>query len=102
NLRSPQEQIILAPSLARVDMEMTQLTQENTDFATRDRYHGSSICTVDPKLNMLVELVVFCQKLKTCLHTVIWTMEIFILVWNTKPNQSNFWPGSGLCSMDPI
>ncbi|KAM9696369.1 solute carrier family 12 member 8 isoform 3-T4 [Dama dama] len=43
SLRSPQEQIILAPSLTRVDMEMTQLTQENTDFATRDRYHHSSL-----------------------------------------------------------
>ncbi|XP_007182843.1 solute carrier family 12 member 8 isoform X2 [Balaenoptera acutorostrata] len=43
NLRSPREQIILAPSLARVDMEMTQLTQENADFATRDRYHHSSL-----------------------------------------------------------
>ncbi|XP_036208826.1 solute carrier family 12 member 8 [Myotis myotis] len=42
SLRSPQEQIILAPALARVDMEMTQLTQENADFATRDRYHHSS------------------------------------------------------------
>lgn len=42
SLRSPQEQIILAPSLVRVDMEMTQLTQENADFATRDRYHQSS------------------------------------------------------------
>ncbi|KAM9088426.1 solute carrier family 12 member 8 isoform 1-T1 [Megaptera novaeangliae] len=43
NQRSPREQIILAPSLARVDMEMTQLTQENADFATRDRYHHSSL-----------------------------------------------------------
>uniref|UniRef100_A0A8C3YT34 Solute carrier family 12 member 8 n=1 Tax=Catagonus wagneri TaxID=51154 RepID=A0A8C3YT34_9CETA len=43
SLRPPQEQIILAPSLARVDMEMTQLTQENADFATRDRYHRSSL-----------------------------------------------------------
>uniref|UniRef100_A0A2K6MJU8 Solute carrier family 12 member 8 n=1 Tax=Rhinopithecus bieti TaxID=61621 RepID=A0A2K6MJU8_RHIBE len=43
SLRSPQEQIILAPSLAKVDMEMTQLTQENADFATRDRYHHSSL-----------------------------------------------------------
>ncbi|XP_006869493.1 PREDICTED: solute carrier family 12 member 8 [Chrysochloris asiatica] len=41
-LRSPQDQIVLAPTLARVDMEMTQLTQENADFATRDRYHHSS------------------------------------------------------------
>ncbi|XP_058411938.1 solute carrier family 12 member 8 isoform X2 [Diceros bicornis minor] len=43
SLQPPQEQIILAPSLARVDMEMTQLTQENADFATRDRYHHSSL-----------------------------------------------------------
>ncbi|XP_060274858.1 solute carrier family 12 member 8 isoform X4 [Ovis aries] len=43
SLQSPQEQIILAPSLTRVDMEMTQLTQENADFATRDRYHHSSL-----------------------------------------------------------
>nr|XP_036868933.1 solute carrier family 12 member 8 [Manis javanica] len=43
NLRCPQEQIILAPSLARVNMEMTQLTQENADFATRDRCHHSSL-----------------------------------------------------------
>ncbi|XP_038201907.1 solute carrier family 12 member 8 [Arvicola amphibius] len=43
SLRSTREQIILAPSLTKVDMEMTQLTQENTDFATRDRYHHSSL-----------------------------------------------------------
>ncbi|KAH0504440.1 Solute carrier family 12 member 8 [Microtus ochrogaster] len=43
SLRSSREQIILAPSLAKVDMEMTQLTQENTDFAARDRYHHSSL-----------------------------------------------------------
>ncbi|KAL2804977.1 solute carrier family 12 member 8 [Daubentonia madagascariensis] len=43
SLRSQQEQVILAPSLARVDMAMTQLTQENADFATRDRYHHSSL-----------------------------------------------------------
>nr|XP_020043800.1 solute carrier family 12 member 8-like [Castor canadensis] len=42
SLQSPREQIILAPSLARVDMAMTQLTQENADFATRNRYHHSS------------------------------------------------------------
>uniref|UniRef100_A0A8C2MRN7 Solute carrier family 12 (potassium/chloride transporters), member 8 n=1 Tax=Cricetulus griseus TaxID=10029 RepID=A0A8C2MRN7_CRIGR len=43
SLRSTGEQIILAPSPAKVDMAMTQLTQENTDFATRDRYHHSSL-----------------------------------------------------------
>ncbi|XP_048202757.1 solute carrier family 12 member 8 [Perognathus longimembris pacificus] len=41
--RAPREQIILAPSLARVDMATTQLTQENADFASRDRYHHSSL-----------------------------------------------------------
>ncbi|XP_051047575.1 solute carrier family 12 member 8 [Phodopus roborovskii] len=43
SLRSNREQIVLAPSPAKVDMAMTQLTQENTDFATRDRYHHSSL-----------------------------------------------------------
>ncbi|XP_052596346.1 solute carrier family 12 member 8 isoform X3 [Peromyscus californicus insignis] len=43
SLRSTREQIILAPSPAKVAMAMTQLTQENTDFATRDRYHHSSL-----------------------------------------------------------
>ncbi|XP_054980475.1 solute carrier family 12 member 8 [Sorex araneus] len=42
SLRPSPEQIVLAPSLARVDMEMLQLTQENADFAGRDRYHHSS------------------------------------------------------------
>ncbi|XP_059018919.1 solute carrier family 12 member 8 isoform X1 [Mustela lutreola] len=51
SLRSPQEQIILAPSLARVDMEMTQLTQENADFATRDRYHQSSLVSREQLLS---------------------------------------------------
>ncbi|XP_012862595.1 solute carrier family 12 member 8 [Echinops telfairi] len=41
-LRRPQDQIVLAPTLARVDMEMTQLTRENADFAARDRCHHSS------------------------------------------------------------
>ncbi|XP_059133114.1 solute carrier family 12 member 8 isoform X1 [Peromyscus eremicus] len=43
SLRSTREQIILAPSPAKVATAMTQLTQENTDFATRDRYHHSSL-----------------------------------------------------------
>ncbi|XP_031219582.1 solute carrier family 12 member 8 isoform X2 [Mastomys coucha] len=42
SLRSAREQVILAPSPAKVDMAMTQLTQDNADFATRDRYHRSS------------------------------------------------------------
>ncbi|XP_078538565.1 solute carrier family 12 member 8 [Lissotriton helveticus] len=42
----PQEQICVTPSFAAVGMETTQLTEENADFASRDRYHHSSfICT---------------------------------------------------------
>ncbi|NXX89342.1 S12A8 protein, partial [Centropus bengalensis] len=40
---SPKEQIVLTPSFATVGMETTQLTEENTDFASRDRYHQSSL-----------------------------------------------------------
>ncbi|KAM4887455.1 solute carrier family 12 member 8 [Thomomys bottae] len=43
SVQFPREQIIVAPSPARVDMAMTQLTQENADFASRDRYHHSSL-----------------------------------------------------------
>ncbi|GAB1300222.1 Solute carrier family 12 member 8 [Apodemus speciosus] len=42
SLRSAPEQIILAPCPAKVDTAMTQLTQDNADFAARDRYHRSS------------------------------------------------------------
>lgn len=42
SLRSAPEQIILAPCPAKVDTTMTQLTQDNADFAARDRYHRSS------------------------------------------------------------
>ncbi|NWR77635.1 S12A8 protein, partial [Centropus unirufus] len=40
---SPKEQIVVTPSFATVGMETTQLTEENTDFASRDRYHQSSV-----------------------------------------------------------
>ncbi|NXH68553.1 S12A8 protein, partial [Hydrobates tethys] len=40
---SPQEQIVVTPSFATVGMETTQLTEENADFASRDRYHQSSL-----------------------------------------------------------
>ncbi|KAK1192340.1 S12A8 protein, partial [Pygoscelis papua] len=39
---SPKEQIVVTPSFATVGMETTQLTEENADFASRDRYHQSS------------------------------------------------------------
>ncbi|NXT23256.1 S12A8 protein, partial [Syrrhaptes paradoxus] len=40
---SPKEQIVVTPSFATVGMETTQLTEENADFAWRDRYHQSSL-----------------------------------------------------------
>ncbi|NWU62748.1 S12A8 protein, partial [Pterocles burchelli] len=40
---SPKEQIVVTPSFATVGMETTQLTEENVDFAWRDRYHQSSL-----------------------------------------------------------
>ncbi|XP_066543399.1 solute carrier family 12 member 8 isoform X2 [Amia ocellicauda] len=38
-----QDQIVVTPSFAGVGMETQQLTEENADFASRDRYHHSSI-----------------------------------------------------------
>uniref|UniRef100_A0A8C3R9T8 Solute carrier family 12 member 8 n=1 Tax=Cyanoderma ruficeps TaxID=181631 RepID=A0A8C3R9T8_9PASS len=40
---APKEQIVVTPSLATVGMETRQLTEENADFASRDRYHQSSL-----------------------------------------------------------
>ncbi|XP_030344181.1 solute carrier family 12 member 8 isoform X1 [Strigops habroptila] len=40
---SPKEQIVVTPSFATLGMETTQLTEENADFASRDRYHQSSL-----------------------------------------------------------
>ncbi|NXD43429.1 S12A8 protein, partial [Copsychus sechellarum] len=40
---SPQEQIVVTPSFATVGMETRQLSEENADFAWRDRYHQSSL-----------------------------------------------------------
>ncbi|XP_063256962.1 solute carrier family 12 member 8 [Prinia subflava] len=40
---APKEQMVVTPSLAAVGMETRQLTQENADFASRDRYHQSSL-----------------------------------------------------------
>ncbi|RXM30748.1 Solute carrier family 12 member 8 [Acipenser ruthenus] len=44
---SPQKQIVMTPSFATVGMETTQLTEENADFASRDRYHHSSIISAE-------------------------------------------------------
>ncbi|KFQ83871.1 Solute carrier family 12 member 8, partial [Phoenicopterus ruber ruber] len=48
---SPKEQIVVTPSLATVGMETTQLTEENADFASRDRYHQSSLISREEFVN---------------------------------------------------
>ncbi|KAJ8352697.1 hypothetical protein SKAU_G00241730 [Synaphobranchus kaupii] len=41
------DQIVLTPSFMAVGMETRQLTEENADFASRDRYHHSSLFSAD-------------------------------------------------------
>ncbi|XP_069840934.1 solute carrier family 12 member 8 [Dendropsophus ebraccatus] len=41
--KPPQEQYVVTPTFAHVGMETTQLTQENADFASRGRFHHSSV-----------------------------------------------------------
>ncbi|TRZ03752.1 hypothetical protein DNTS_009744, partial [Danionella cerebrum] len=48
--RTLQDQIVVTPSLSAVGMETRQLTEENTDFALRDRYHHSSFITTADKI----------------------------------------------------
>ncbi|XP_054828918.1 solute carrier family 12 member 8 [Eublepharis macularius] len=48
---SLEERFVVTPSLATVGMETTQLTEENTDFASRDRYHHSSVITREEFVN---------------------------------------------------
>uniref|UniRef100_A0A674CQ85 Solute carrier family 12 member 8 n=1 Tax=Salmo trutta TaxID=8032 RepID=A0A674CQ85_SALTR len=43
----PRDQIVVTPSLSGVGMETRQLTEENLDFASRDRYHQSSFIEAD-------------------------------------------------------
>lgn len=45
-----QDQIVVTPSLSAVGMETKQLTEENADFAFRDRYHHSSFITTTDKI----------------------------------------------------
>lgn len=45
-----QDQIVVTPSLSAVGMETRQLTEENADFALRDRYHHSSFITTTDKM----------------------------------------------------
>ncbi|KAJ8255200.1 hypothetical protein GJAV_G00202200 [Gymnothorax javanicus] len=48
-----QDEIVLTPSYLAVGMETRQLTEENTDFASRDRYHHSSIISADELANRI-------------------------------------------------
>ncbi|XP_035392664.1 solute carrier family 12 member 8 isoform X3 [Cygnus atratus] len=48
---SPKEQIVVTPAFATVGMETTQLTEENADFASRDRYHQSSLISREEFVN---------------------------------------------------
>ncbi|XP_077176461.1 solute carrier family 12 member 8 isoform X1 [Paroedura picta] len=48
---SLEERFVVTPSFATVGMETTQLTEENTDFASRDRYHHSSVITREEFVN---------------------------------------------------
>ncbi|NXI65088.1 S12A8 protein, partial [Anseranas semipalmata] len=48
---SPKEQIVVTLAFATVGMETTQLTEENADFASRDRYHQSSLISREEFVN---------------------------------------------------
>ncbi|NXC45754.1 S12A8 protein, partial [Penelope pileata] len=48
---SPKEQIVVTPAFATVGVETTQLTEENADFASRDRYHQSSLISREEFVN---------------------------------------------------
>ncbi|CAH2304975.1 solute carrier family 12 member 8 [Pelobates cultripes] len=48
---SPGERIVVTPSFASVGMETTQLTEENADFASRGRYHHSSVISTGQFVN---------------------------------------------------
>ncbi|XP_059418331.1 solute carrier family 12 member 8-like isoform X2 [Carassius carassius] len=45
-----QDQIVVTTSLSAVSMETRQLTEENADFALRDRYHHSSFINTTDKI----------------------------------------------------
>ncbi|KAM4626821.1 solute carrier family 12 member 8 isoform 1-T2 [Discoglossus pictus] len=52
---SPAEQFVVTPSFASVGMETTQLTEENADFASRGRFHHSSVITRGQFVNQFTE-----------------------------------------------
>ncbi|XP_056391949.1 solute carrier family 12 member 8 [Hyla sarda] len=46
-----QEQFVVTPTFAHVGMETTQLTEENADFASRGRFHHSSVISQGQFIN---------------------------------------------------
>uniref|UniRef100_A0A3Q2FZH5 Solute carrier family 12 member 8 n=1 Tax=Cyprinodon variegatus TaxID=28743 RepID=A0A3Q2FZH5_CYPVA len=46
-LWSPRDEIVVTPSLSRIGLKTKQLTEENTDFASRHRFHQSSFIQSD-------------------------------------------------------
>lgn len=44
---APQDEIVVTPSLSGVGLKTKQLTEENADFASRHRYHQSSLIRTD-------------------------------------------------------
>ncbi|XP_038128976.1 solute carrier family 12 member 8 isoform X2 [Cyprinodon tularosa] len=44
---SPRDEIVVTPSLSRIGLKTKQLTEENTDFASRHRFHQSSFIQSD-------------------------------------------------------
>uniref|UniRef100_A0A3P9K0P3 Solute carrier family 12 member 8 n=1 Tax=Oryzias latipes TaxID=8090 RepID=A0A3P9K0P3_ORYLA len=47
---SPQDEIVLTPSLSGIGLKTKQLTEENVDFASRHRFHQSSFVSADHML----------------------------------------------------
>ncbi|KAG7241658.1 hypothetical protein INR49_025123 [Caranx melampygus] len=44
---SPQDEIVVTPSMSGVGLKTRQLTEENADFASRHRYHQSSFISAE-------------------------------------------------------
>lgn len=45
--KTPRDELVITPSLCAVGLKTKQLTEENSDFASRHRHHQSSFITAD-------------------------------------------------------
>lgn len=45
--KTPRDEMVITPSLCAVGLKTKQLTEENSDFASRHRHHQSSFITAD-------------------------------------------------------